>query len=247
MSAITAKSTTAMSAKDRSSRSRAASTSSGTPAASSTPRRSGRFSPQRHCEERSDEAIQSCCVTLDCFASLAMTMKLSIILHPRQLVGVEVAVAEQFLADPGALHEEADVELVGHAHAAMHLHAFLHGERRGRAGARFCHCDRASRLVEIAIERLQRLQHGGAGDLDLDVELRGAMLQRLEFADQLAELLALLEVIDGAAEHFLRQTDHFSCHRATADIQHTLEQRPALIDLAEHAIGIDLGIVEHDP
>ena len=54
-----------------------------------------------------------------------------IILQPRQLVGVEIAVAKQFLADPRALHEKADVELVGHAHAAMHLHAFLHRQRRG--------------------------------------------------------------------------------------------------------------------
>jgi hypothetical protein len=29
--------------------------------------------PHRHGEERSDEAIQSSLVTLDCFASLAMT------------------------------------------------------------------------------------------------------------------------------------------------------------------------------
>jgi hypothetical protein len=54
-----------------------------------------------------------------------------IVLQPRQLVGVEIAVAEQFLADPRALHEEADVELVGHAHAAMHLQGFLHRQRGG--------------------------------------------------------------------------------------------------------------------
>jgi hypothetical protein len=29
----------------------------------------------RHCEERSDEAIQSACVALDCFALLAMTKR----------------------------------------------------------------------------------------------------------------------------------------------------------------------------
>jgi hypothetical protein len=29
----------------------------------------------RHCEERSDEAIQSSFVALDCFASLAMTIQ----------------------------------------------------------------------------------------------------------------------------------------------------------------------------
>ena len=92
--------------------------------------------------------------------------------RPRQLIGVVIGVAEQFLAHARALHEEADVELVGHAHAAMHLHAFLHRERRGRAGAGLCHRDRRTGLFEIAIERLQRLQHRGAGDLDVDIELR---------------------------------------------------------------------------
>jgi hypothetical protein len=31
------------------------------------------FFPARHCEERSDEAIQNLAVSLDCYASLAMT------------------------------------------------------------------------------------------------------------------------------------------------------------------------------
>jgi hypothetical protein len=36
-----------------------------------------RASP-RHCEERRDEAIHTCvCETLDCFASLAMTVEIS--------------------------------------------------------------------------------------------------------------------------------------------------------------------------
>jgi transposase len=52
-------------------------------------------------------------------------------LHPRQLIGVEIGITEQFLAHPRAFHEEADVELVGHSHAAMHLHAFLHRLCRG--------------------------------------------------------------------------------------------------------------------
>src|ERR1700682_994819 len=68
-------------------------------------------------------------------------------------------------------------------------------------------------ILKIRIERLQRLQHRGAGDLDLDVKLRGAVLQRLEFADQSAELLALLEVADGATEHFPAEADHFLGHR----------------------------------
>src|SRR6516164_10344565 len=43
----------------------------------------------------------------------------------RKLGRVEVRVAEEFLTHPGTLHEQPDVELVGHADAAMHLHAFL--------------------------------------------------------------------------------------------------------------------------
>ncbi|HJZ22286.1 MAG TPA: hypothetical protein VJ226_15080, partial [Bradyrhizobium sp.] len=33
-----------------------------------------RHRPQRHCEERSDEAIHSFLAAVDCFASLAMTV-----------------------------------------------------------------------------------------------------------------------------------------------------------------------------
>ncbi len=46
------------------------------------------------------------------------------------------------------------------------------------------------------IEQLLRLHHRRAGDLDLRIEMRGAVLQRLEFADQLAELLARPEVVE---------------------------------------------------
>src|SRR5258707_14086481 len=73
------------------------------------------------------------------------------------------------------------------------------------------------------------------------------MLQRREFADRLAELLALLEVADRAAEPLLAEPDHFGSHRAPADIEHAVQELMALVDLAEHAVGIDLDIVEGDP
>jgi hypothetical protein len=38
-------------------------------------RRDRDYMPRRHCEERSDEAIQSYFAALDCFASLAMTVR----------------------------------------------------------------------------------------------------------------------------------------------------------------------------
>ena len=75
---------------------------------------------------------------------------------------MEIAVTEHFLADPRPLHEEADVELVGHAHAAMHLHAFLHRQRRGCAPARFGDRNSGAGILEIRIQRLQCFQHRGA-------------------------------------------------------------------------------------
>src|ERR1700737_1798808 len=89
--------------------------------------------------------------------------------------------------------------------------------------------DRSTGILEISIERLQRLEHRGAGDLDLDIELRGAVRQPLDIADQFSELLALLEVADGAAEHLLADPDHFGSHRAAADIEHAFEQATALL------------------
>ena len=62
-----------------------------------------------------------------------------------------------------------------------------------------------------------------------------------------AELLALLEVIDGSPEHPLGYPDHFGGDRAAADIEHALQESAALIDLAEHAIGVDFDVIEPDP
>src|ERR1700686_5102032 len=171
----------------------------------------------------------------------------SIPLRPRQLVGVEIAVAEQLLADPRPLHEEADVELIGHAHAAMHMHALLDRQRRRRTRTRLCHRHRPARLFKIRIQHLQRLQYRGAVYLDLDINLRRAVLQRLEFADGLAELLALLEVADGSPEHPLGYPDHFGGDRPAADIEHAFQQCPALIDFAEYPIGVDFDVIELDP
>ena len=61
------------------------------------------------------------------------------------------------------------------------------------------------------------------------------MLQRLEFADQFAELLPLFQIGDGTAEHFLADAHHFRRDRTAADIEDAFQQGAALIDLAEHA------------
>src|SRR5262249_5830251 len=65
----------------------------------------------------------------------------SMAIKTRELLGMEVGVAEQFLPYAHAFHEEADVELVGHADAAMHLHRLLHGKPGGGGGPRLGHRD----------------------------------------------------------------------------------------------------------
>jgi hypothetical protein len=53
----------------------------------------------------------------------------SVAVEAGEPVGVKVRIAKQFLAYANPLHEQADVEFVGHADAAVHLDRFLHGER----------------------------------------------------------------------------------------------------------------------
>src|SRR6476660_5087764 len=162
----------------------------------------------------------------------------------RQLLCVEIGVSEELLAYAGPFHEEADVELISHAHAAMHLHALLHRARRGRARARLAYRHGRTGFGEVCIELLQRLHHRGPGDLDIDVELRGTMLQRLEFADELAKLLALLQILHRSAEHLLAQAHHFGRNCRAADVEHTFAQRVSLTYLTQHAVGIDFYIIE---
>src|SRR5215510_12631009 len=48
----------------------------------------------------------------------------------REAIGVVVVVAESLAGRAGALHEEADVEFVGHADAAVHLHCLVGRDAR---------------------------------------------------------------------------------------------------------------------
>ncbi len=70
------------------------------------------------------------------------------------------------------------------------------------------------------------------------------MLQRLEAADDLAELAAVFQVLRGAGERFLANAAELGCHRRASDIQDAIEQRPAVVDLAEHGVGVDVNLIE---
>src|SRR3546814_8767528 len=68
----------------------------------------------------------------------------------------------------------------------------------------------------------------------------------LELADQLAELLAFLEVIDGHIHRTLPDADHFGGGTGAGGGEQGVENVAAGIDLADHRVGIDFDTVEYD-
>lgn len=70
-------------------------------------------------------------------ARLAHVPDESIAAQARDTVLVKTGVAEQLLQHARAFHEETKIEGIGHAHATVHLHTFLHGQRHRGAGLGF--------------------------------------------------------------------------------------------------------------
>ena len=67
--------------------------------------------------------------------------------HPRHRLGMEPCVAQEFIQHAHPLHEQADVILVGHADAAVHLDAFLHRQFGDPPGLGLGHGDREGGLI----------------------------------------------------------------------------------------------------
>src|SRR4051812_17939896 len=156
----------------------------------------------------------------------------SVALHPRQRVRMISGVAEQLVQHAVALHVEADIIFVGHADAAVHLHALLHRQRRRSAGLRLGDRDHCLGIRAALVEQLLRLERRGAGDLQLGIEVGGAMLEGLELADEPPELLALLEIIDGHRHRCGTDADQLRSGAGAAGIEHAAEDGLTLPDLA---------------
>ena len=136
--------------------------------------------------------------------------------------------------------------LVGHADAAVHLH-LLHRQRRHSGRFGLGDGDEQLGLVVAGIEQLGGLQRRGAGNLDLSIEMCGAVLQRLELSDQLPELLALLQIFEGHLAGAGGNSDQFGSGSRPARVQRPRKRAPAAVDLADDRIGIDRDIVEFEP
>ena len=126
----------------------------------------------------------------------------------------------------------------------MHLHAFLDGQTGRLARLGLGNRDHQLGFLAARVEQLLRLDHRGAGDFQFGIEVRGAVLQGLEFADQLAELLALLEVGGGHVERAKRHADAFRRRTDAAGVEHAVQHFTPAIDFANHGIGIQLYPVE---
>ncbi len=96
----------------------------------------------------------------------------------------------------------------------------------------------------LGVEQLRGLERSGPGNFDLAVEVCGSMLQRLEFADQAAELLALLQIFEGHLARAGRDADQLGRGARTSGIECSRERRPAAIDLADDRVGVDFDLVE---
>src|SRR5512147_662870 len=76
--------------------------------------------------------------------------------------------------------------------------------------------------------------------------MSGAVLKRLEFADQLPELLPLLEIVDGHRRSAGGDADQFGSSTSSACIQGPRQRRPPIVDLADYRVSVELDIVELD-
>src|ERR1700678_2677752 len=60
------------------------------------------------------------------------------------------------------------------------------------------------------------------------------MLQRLERADQLAELCARLQIFERDVEGLRRLPQHLRCHAGARTIEHRVERGETMIDGSQH-------------
>src|SRR5207253_71840 len=109
-----------------------------------------------------------------------------------EAIPVPGGIAERHLRAAHALEVEPNVVLVGHADAAVHLHSLVAGEHRGIRTAGLGDRDERARVARSLIERGRRTEHCRTRKLELDEDLRRAVLERLEAADRNPELLPRL-------------------------------------------------------
>ena len=118
-------------------------------------------------------------------------------------IQVEVPVAEEGFQYLATFQEKADIKIVGHAYAAMHLDGFSSDIVRRFTQFCFDQAGQFGNIPVILVQGVQPFEYDGLALLDITKHHGGTMLQGLETADGHAKLLALLQVLKCALKGFL--------------------------------------------
>ena len=159
---------------------------------------------------------------------------------------MEVLVSHKFLKRSVTFHVETYIVFVGHSDAAMHLNTFSNGKARRLGNLGLGNRTHQFGAFCAAIEQLLRLDDNCACDLDFGVQVRCPVLQSLEFADNLVELLALLQVIYSQIHCPARDTHTFGRCADPACRQHRIQDFSSTIDFTDNSVAIKLDSIEFD-
>lgn len=138
------------------------------------------------------------------------------------------------------------VEDVGDADPAMHLHGLVERPFTQVGGARLGEARERSRAVRPGVGGLQRGGEAAAQQLDLDVQARGAVLQRLEGPDRHVELHPLLEVAHRAPERLGDHAQQFGGDTCPRPVEHAVQRVERQVGCADERRVVELHAREAD-
>ena len=94
------------------------------------------------------------------------------------------------------------------------------------------------------IHQRLRLQHNRTRAFHFTIKMRGAVLQRLELADDAVELLAGFQIIERHVHGACANAHHFGGCPNAARVQHFGKHSPAAVNVTNDSVGIHLNTVE---
>ena len=144
------------------------------------------------------------------------------------------------------LQEEADLVLVRHSDPAVQLNALVADEMERLTEVGLRHAHGCRRVGAVLIESGEGVEDHRLGQLQLAEHPCRAVLQRLEAADWNAELLSLLQVLDGASKRLFGTAEHLGGHPCAARIQNPEERPSALAFFSEQAFRTDFDAIQPD-
>ena len=124
---------------------------------------------------------------------------------------------------------------IGHADAAMHLHHLVGDEVHDSLALALASEHKLRHVVGVVVDGGERRLDAGARELEIGEHLGGAMLQRLERADHLAELHAGLQIFERDFEGLRRLPSISAARPARARSSIASRTSIALIDATQHA------------